>query len=78
MKITDTKVLNKKGLYTLEQLKRLQRFKGVFLYVWPRHYDYWNSKLNTYETVFEVRGISEVERENYETIESIEKSFEVI
>ena len=53
----------KKLWYKKEEL--LKKYKGRFIDIYPLHYEYWNDKINKYETVYEVRGISESIRENY-------------
>ncbi len=62
--ITSLKELNKKKLYTGEQLLNWKKFQNVFINVYPHHYDYWKDGVG-YETVYEVRGISNEVRENY-------------
>lgn len=62
--------LNKKKKYTGEQLMNWKKFQGKYLNVYPYHYDYWVDGKG-YETVYEVRGVSEEIRENYETAEEI-------
>ena len=43
----------------------IKKFKEKFIDTYPHHYKYWNDKINKYETVYEVRGISEKIKENY-------------
>ena len=62
--------LNKRKRYTLEQLQRWKKFKGKYLNVYPYHYDYWVDGKG-YETVYEVRGISEEIKENYLSVDEI-------
>ena len=67
----DLKGLNKQKKYTAEQLKTLSKFRNKFLDVYPHHYDYWNVKLNQYETVYEIRGISSTIKENFQSVDEI-------
>lgn len=62
MKTTKLSVLNKKNLYTSEQLSSWKKFKGKFLNVYPHHHEYWKDGIG-YVTVYEVRGISDEVRE---------------
>lgn len=59
--------LNKKKMYTKNQLQRLKKFEGKFINVYQRHYEYWVDGKG-YETVYEVRGISNTIRENYQAV----------
>jgi len=43
----------------------IKKFKEKFIDTYPHHYKYWNDKINKYETVYEVRGISKKIKENY-------------
>ena len=49
--------------YKLNEL--LKKFKGKYIDIYPHHFEYWNEKINQYETVYEVRGKSKTIRENY-------------
>ena len=49
--------------YTKEQL--LKKYDGKFIDTSPNHYEFWNDKINKYETVYKVRGVSSVIKENY-------------
>jgi hypothetical protein len=49
--------------YTKEQL--LKRYKDKFIDTYPHHYEKWNDKIHQYETVYEVRGISNTIKENF-------------
>ena len=68
--ITRVKELNKRKLYTSEQLQRWKKFDGKYLNVYPDNFTFWVDGKG-YETVYEVRGISDEIRENYETIGEI-------
>lgn len=70
MKITKLSELNKKKLYTREQLENWKKFEGKYLNVYHRHYDYWKDGIG-YVTVYEVRGISDEIRENYQSVKEI-------
>ena len=70
MAITKLRELNRQKLFTGEQLANLKRFQGKFLDVYPHHYEYWKDGVG-FETVYEVRGISTVAKENYESVEDI-------
>ncbi len=63
--------LNRKNLYTKDQLRRLKKFQDKYINVYPIHYEYWNENIHQYETVYEIRGISNTIRENYETVDEI-------
>ena len=54
---------------TKDQLKK--KYAGRFVNVYPHHHEYWNEKIHQYETVYEVRGVSKVVKENYQTVEKI-------
>jgi hypothetical protein len=62
--------LNKKKLYTANQLRNWKKFKNKFLDTYPLHYEYKNDK-GQWETVYEVRGISDTIKENFQTVEEI-------
>ena len=49
--------------YTKEQL--LKKYKDKYISVYLHHYKYWNDKINKYETVYEVLGVSNTIKENY-------------
>ena len=49
--------------YRKEQL--LKKYAGKYIDTCPHHYKYWNDKINKYETVYEVRGVSKTIKENY-------------
>lgn len=68
--ITSVRELNKRKLYTAEQLQRWKKFDGKYLNVYPDNFTFWIDG-EGYETVYEVRGISDEIRENYETIGEI-------
>lgn len=61
------KELNKKKMYTKDQLQRLKKFENKFINVYPHHHEYWVDGKG-YETVYEIRGISNTIRENYQTV----------
>ena len=50
-------------LYTAEQLKK--KFANKYIDTYPHNYEYWDDKENKYVTVYEVRGISNTIKENY-------------
>ena len=60
---TTLRAVNKRGLYTAQQL--CEKFKGKFINTYPYHFEYWNDKIHKYETVYEVRGASKTIKENY-------------
>ncbi|HLQ96352.1 MAG TPA: hypothetical protein VK108_08195 [Pseudogracilibacillus sp.] len=68
--ITSLKELNKRKLYTLEQLECWKKFQGLYLNVCPNHFTFWKDGKG-YITVFEVRGTSEEVRENYLSVDEI-------
>lgn len=70
MAITKLRELNKRNLFTSEQLLNWKKFKNKYLNVYPHHYDYWKDGVG-YVTVYEVRGISNEIRENYQSVEEI-------
>lgn len=70
MAITQVRELNKRNLYTSEQLISWKKFQGKFLNVYHHHYDYWKDGIG-YVTVYEVRGISDEIKENYQSVEEI-------
>lgn len=70
MAITKVRELNRKKLFTAEQLMSWKKFKGKYLDVYPQHYEYWRDGVG-YETVYEVRSISDEARENYQSVEEI-------
>lgn len=70
MAITTLRDLNRKNLFTREQLMSWKKFQGKHLNVYPHHYDYWKDGIG-FETVYEVRDVSEEVRENYQTVEEI-------
>lgn len=70
MKTPTLKELNKKKMYTSEQLQKLKKFEGMYLNVYPCHYDYWKDGVG-YVTVYEVRGITKEIKENYESVNDI-------
>lgn len=70
MAITKVRELNKKNLFTSEQLANWKKFEGKYLAVYPHNYDYWKDGIG-YVTVYEVRGISDEIRENYQSVEEI-------
>lgn len=70
MAITKVSDLNKKNLFTKEQLSSWKKFQNRYLNVYPHHYDYWKDGVG-YVTVYEVRGISKEIRENYQSVEEI-------
>ncbi len=59
--------------YTKKQLQTLTKFKNKFIDASLLHHEYWNAKDYKYETVYIINGISNTEKENYETIEEILK-----
>ena len=65
------KQLNKNKMYTADQLKTLAKFKNKFLDVYPHHYEYRNDKTCKYETVYEIRGMSNTVKENFQTVDEI-------
>jgi len=62
--------LNSKNMYTAEQLRTWKKFQGMYLDVYPRHHEYWVDGKG-YETVYEVRDISDEIKENYLTVSEI-------
>lgn len=62
--------LNKEKMYTSRQLNTLAKFRDKYLNVYPRHYEFWVDG-SGYETVYEVRGISSVCKENFLSVEEI-------
>lgn len=56
-------------LFTREQLLKTYSNKKVFLNLYPHHYEKWNDKINKFETVFEIRGKSKTQKENFNLIE---------
>lgn len=56
-------------LYKRNELKK--KFPNQYIDTYPHHYEYWNDKTNKYETVYEVRGVSDIVRENYQLVEEI-------
>ena len=50
-------------LYKAIELKK--KYVGKYIDTYPHHHKYWNAKINKYETVYEVRGVSKEIRENY-------------
>lgn len=71
MAIHSLRELNKKKLYTANQLKNWKKFQDKYLDTYPQHFEYWNDKTHKYETVYEVRGISDTIKENYQTVNEI-------
>lgn len=67
---TSIKNLNKRNLYTADQLRRWKKFKDKYLDVYPHHYDYWVDGKG-YVTVYEVRGITDTVMENFQTVDEI-------
>ncbi|MGF7535550.1 hypothetical protein AAGG74_18010 [Bacillus mexicanus] len=70
MALTNVRELNKKNLFTSEQLLKWKKFEGKYLNVYPRHYDYWKDGIG-YVTVYEVRGITDEIKENYQSVKEI-------
>lgn len=70
MAITQLRELNKRNLYTREQLRSWKKFQGKFLDVYHHHYDYWKDGIG-YETVYEVREISKEIAENFQSVNEI-------
>jgi hypothetical protein len=68
------RAVNARKLYTAQQIH--SKYAGKFVDFYPYYHDYWNDKTNRYETVYEVRGVSSKERENYRPAEDIGKSIE--
>lgn len=56
-------------LYKKDELRK--KYVNKFIDVYPHHHEYWNEKINQYETVYEVRGVSSTIRENYQTVNEI-------
>jgi len=50
-------------LYTADELCRI--FKGKYINTYPHHFEYWNKEKHQYETVYEVRGVSNTIKENF-------------
>ena len=67
---TSLRKINKEKKYTIEQLENWKKFQGKYLNVYPYHYDFWVDGKG-YETVFEIRGISDEIRENYQSVDEI-------
>ena len=63
------KTISGTKLYTANEL--LKKFTGKFIDTYPHHHEFWNDKINRYETVWEVRGTSRTVRENYETPQEV-------
>jgi uncharacterized protein YukE len=55
--------------YTPSQLAK--KYKGKFINTYPHHYEYWNEDTNQYQTVYEVREVSDTIKENCQTVEEI-------
>ncbi len=70
MKTTSIRELNNQKKYTADQLIRWKKFNNKYINVYPCHYDYWVDGKG-YETVYEVRGISNKIRENYQTVSEV-------
>lgn len=70
MKTTSIRKLNKQRKYTADQLTRWKKFKHKYINVYPYHYDYWVDGKG-YVTVYELRGISDEIRENYQIVSEI-------
>jgi hypothetical protein len=70
MAISSVRELNKRNLYTSEQLENLKKFDGKYLNVYPHNYEYWKDGIG-YVTVYEVRGISDEIRENFQSVYEI-------
>ena len=70
MKTSSIRELNKRNLFTSEQLSSWKKFEGKYLNVYLHHYDYWKDGVG-YVTVYEVRGISNEIRENYQSVNEI-------
>lgn len=70
MALTNVRELNKKNLFTSEQLLKWKKFEGKYLNVYPHHYDYWKDGIG-YVTVYEVRGITDEIKENYQSVKEI-------
>ena len=54
---------NKIKMYTAEQL--IKKYKGKYINTYPRHYDYQDEKTGDYVTIYEVRSVSSVIKENH-------------
>lgn len=73
MNKTTIKELNKRKIYTKEQLNNLTKFKNKFLNVYLLHFELWNNQEHKYNTTYEIRGISTIEKENFQRVEDILK-----
>jgi len=67
----EVKRINKKNIYTKEQLQHNKEFKNVYLNVYAHNFETKAKGENRYITVYEVRGKSKEERENYESVNQI-------
>lgn len=56
-------------LYTPKQLEK--KYKDKFINVYPHHHEHYDEKLHRYTTVYEVRGVSETIKENFQTVSEI-------
>lgn len=65
------KELNKRKIYTKEQISKLAKFRNKFLNTYFFHTELWNDKEHKFDSVVEVRGISKTEKENFERIDAI-------
>ena len=70
MKITSLRELNKQGKYTADQLLSWKKFEGMYLNTYACHFDFWVDGKG-YETVYEVRDMTDEIRENYESVRDI-------
>lgn len=72
--VTTLRELNKRGYYTLDQLRSWKKFAGKYLNVYPNHFLYKPNGKWHFETVYEVRSIKDEIWENHETVEEIAQS----
>lgn len=59
----------KKSFYTATEL--LKKYKGKFIDTYPLHHEYKNPDTHSFETVYQVHGVSKKIRENYQTPEEV-------
>jgi hypothetical protein len=61
-------------LLTQEQINK--KYKGRYIDIYPHHFEFWNSKTNKYETVYEVRKVYKTAHENTTLGEDVGTRFE--
>ena len=60
------RALNKRKMYNKKQILSA-KFKGKFIDTYFYHTELWNDEIHKFETVAEVRKVSKIEKENFET-----------